>query len=40
MEKISLRVLGILGIIIFVPLFLFTFTDPQVVEKSGKSFIE
>lgn len=40
MEKISLRVLGILGIIIFVPLFLFTFTDPQIVEKSGKSFIE
>jgi hypothetical protein len=40
MEKVSLRVLGIFGIAIFVPLFLFTFADPQLIEKSGKSFIE
>ena len=40
MEKIPLRVLGILGIVIFVPLFLLTFADPQLIEGSGKSFIE
>lgn len=40
MKKISLRGLGLLGIIIFTPLFLFTFADPQLIEKSGKSFIE
>lgn len=40
MEKISLRVFGLLGIIIFTPLFLFTFADSQLIEKSGKSFIE
>lgn len=40
MEKISLRGLGFIGIILFLPLFLFTFSDPHLIEKSGKSFIE
>ena len=40
MEKILLRVLGIIGVVIFVPLFLFTFADPQLIEKSGKTFVE
>jgi len=40
MEKVSLRILGILGIVIFVSLFLFTFADPHLIEKSGKSFID
>jgi hypothetical protein len=40
MKRISLRGLGILGIFVFVPLFLFTFADPQLVETSAKSFIE
>jgi hypothetical protein len=40
MEKVSLRALGVLGILIFIPLLLLTFADPQFIEKSGKSFIE
>ena len=40
MKKISLRGFGILGLILFFPLFLFTFSDPQLIEKSGKAFIE
>lgn len=40
MEKVLLRAIGLIGIIIFVPLFLLTFADPQLIEKSGKSFIE
>ena len=40
MEKISLRVFGLLGIALFVPLFLFTFASPDAVERAGKSFIE
>ena len=40
MEKVSLRILGILGVLIFVPLFLFTFADPQLIERSGQSFVE
>lgn len=40
MEKVSLRIIGILGVILFVPLFIFTFADPNLIEKSGKAFIE
>ena len=40
MKKLSLRVLGIFGALLFVPLFLFTFADPQLIENSGRSFIE
>ena len=40
MKRISLRGFGLLGIFIFVPLFLFTFADPQLIEISAKSFVE
>ena len=40
MKKHLLRGFGLVGILIFVPLFIFTFSDPQAVEKSGKGFIE
>mgnify|MGYP000204815589 CR=1 FL=1 len=40
MEKLSLRIFGLLGLALFLPLFLLTFADPQLIEKSGKSFIE
>lgn len=40
MRKIVLRGFGLIGILLFVPLFLFTFADPQLIENSGKSFIE
>jgi hypothetical protein len=40
MKKHLLRGFGLLGILVFVPLFLFTFSDPQSVEKVGKGFIE
>lgn len=40
MKKILLRALGTLGIAIFLPLFFFTFADPQLIENSGKSFVE
>ena len=40
MQLISLRGFGLLGMIMFIPLFLFTFADPQLVERSGKAFIE
>jgi len=38
-EKTSLRVFGLFGIVLFGPLFLYTFADPQLIEKSGESFI-
>lgn len=40
MKKVSLRVFGILGTGLFVPLCLFTFSDPQSIEHAGESFIE
>ena len=40
MEKTLLRTLSLLGLLLFFPLFLLTFADPQLIEKSGKSFIE
>ncbi|WP_444931342.1 hypothetical protein ACJJIF_06060 [Microbulbifer sp. SSSA002] len=40
MERVFLRTFGVLGVILFAPLFLLTFADPHVIEKSGKSFIE
>jgi len=40
MKRISLRGFGLLGIFIFVPLFLFTFADPQLIEASAQSFVE
>ncbi len=40
MKKYLLRGLGLLGILLFVPLFSVTFYSPQTIEKSAKSFIE
>ena len=40
MKQVSLRGIGLLGIILFVPLFLFTFQDPHLIESSAKTFIE
>ncbi|MFT7561382.1 MAG: hypothetical protein ACI93R_003308 [Flavobacteriales bacterium] len=40
MEKLSLRAFGLLGLVLFLPLFFLTFADPQRIEKSGMSFIE
>jgi len=40
MKRISLRGFGLLGIFIFLPLFLFTFAEPQLIETSAKSFVE
>ena len=40
MKKILLRSFGLVGLILFLPLFLFTFSDPHLIEKSGKDFIE
>ena len=40
MKKILLRSFGLVGLLIFLPLFLFTFSDPYLIEKSGKAFVE
>lgn len=40
MERFLLRIFGVFGIVFFAPLFLLTFSDPQLIEMSGKSFIE
>ncbi|WP_345973377.1 hypothetical protein [Sulfurimonas diazotrophicus] len=40
MKKYLLRGFGLLGVLFFVPLFFFTFADPQAIEQSGKGFIE
>lgn len=40
MKKILLRSFGLAGLMLFLPLFLFTFSDPSSIEKSGKDFIK
>lgn len=40
MRVIALRIVGFLGVLVFMPLFLFTFVDPHIVEQSGRSFVE
>lgn len=40
MQKYVLRLVGVLGSILFIPLFILTFINPQWVEKSGQAFIE
>lgn len=40
MKKVLLRNFGLVGVLLFLPLFLFTFSDPHLIEKSGKAFIE
>jgi hypothetical protein len=39
LKKYLLRGFGALGILVFVPLFILTFSDSQIVEKSAKQFI-
>ena len=40
MKKYLLRGFSILGILLFFPLFLFTFANPHTVEQSAKGFVE
>ena len=40
MHKLSLRLFGLLGIILFAPLFTFTFLDLQLIEKSASGFVK
>ncbi len=40
MKQAILRTFGIIGALVFIPLFLLTFSDPQSIERVGKSFIE
>lgn len=40
MQKLSLRLFGLFGIILFAPLFTLTFLDPQLIEKSASGFVE
>jgi len=40
LKKILLRSFGLVGVLLFLPLFLFTFSDPHLIEKSGKAFIQ
>lgn len=40
MHQAVLRVFGFFGAVIFLPLFLFTFSDPHSIERAGQSFIE
>jgi len=40
LKKILLKGFGLLGTLVFVPLFVATFLDPQLIEKSARPFIE
>ncbi len=40
MKKNLFRAFGLIGIILFFPLFILTFSDPHTVETSAKGFIE
>ena len=40
MQHLTLRVFGFLGTILFIPIFLLSFADPQLIENSGKAFVE
>lgn len=40
MKHVALRGIGLLGMFLFVPLFLFTFSDPHLIESSGSTFIK
>jgi len=40
MRAIALRIVGILGLSVFLPLFLSTFADPHSIEQAGRSFVE
>jgi hypothetical protein len=40
MKNITLRVFGFLGTILFIPIFFLSFAEPQLIENSGKAFVE
>ena len=40
MQHLTLRVFGFIGTILFVPIFLLSFANPQLIENSGKAFVE
>lgn len=40
MQHLTLRVFGFLGIILFIPIFLLSFANPQLIENSAKAFVE
>ena len=40
MKKVTLSGIGLVGILIFLPIFVFTLLDPNFVEHIGRSFIE
>lgn len=40
MQHLTLRVFGFLGTILFIPIFLLSFAEPQLIENSGKAFVE
>ncbi|MGR6871517.1 hypothetical protein ACU6U9_04255 [Pseudomonas sp. HK3] len=40
MQHFTLRLFGFLGMLLFIPIFLLSFLNPQLIEHSGKAFIE
>lgn len=40
MKKLYLRIFGVIGVILFLPMFLMTFQDPQLIERSAQSFVK
>ena len=40
MQHLTLRVFGFLGTILFIPIFLLSFAEHQLIENSGKAFVE
>ena len=38
-KKNIIRGFGLFGTVLFIPLFLFTFADPQLIENTGKEFV-
>jgi hypothetical protein len=39
-KKTSLRLIGLIGSFLFIPLLIFTFLNPQLIENYGQNFIE
>ncbi len=40
MKSLSMKLIGLLGLVLFIPSFLFTFAEPQTIENSARGFIE
>lgn len=40
MKSLSMKLIGLLGMVLFIPSFLFTFAEPQAIENSTAGFIE